>query len=79
MTAPRLPRMRIRHGRVMHAVEDHGSGWLRSVCRRPRGVRGLTGTEPRAIGPADWWTPRRYDYPDCTHCPPEAEPPCTTP
>lgn len=65
----RPPRMRVKHGRVMHAVEDRADGWLRSLCRWAP-VRGMTPV-PRALAPACDWSAERYEYPDCRHCPPD--------
>jgi hypothetical protein len=63
-------RMRVRKGRVMHAVETGTSGWLRSVCHRPRPVKGVSGTVPRVEAYAEDWTEDNLlGYPDCAHCP----------
>lgn len=62
-------RMRIERGRVMHLVEETHGGWLRSKCRRPHPVKGVSGTLPRAEAPAANWTDKRLWYPDCKHCP----------
>lgn len=68
MTNATLARKRIYRGRVMHAVEPAGTGWLRSKCRR-RDKYGKT--HPRAYAPAEDWSGERLWYPDCTHCPKE--------
>lgn len=66
-------RMRVRRGRVMHAVVPDGAGWLRSKCRRPQ-VRGVSSPGlPRAYAPADDWSADRYWYPDCQRCPNDEE------
>ncbi len=58
-------RMRIEHGRVMHAVEER-HGRIESLCKK----RDKYGKESRrASGPPDWWTDKRFWYPDCKHCP----------
>jgi hypothetical protein len=62
-------RMRVKHGRVMHAVVRRPDGWLRSLCRWAP-VRGMSPV-PRALAPAEDWSPHRYAYPDCGHCPPD--------
>jgi hypothetical protein len=67
-----LPRMRIEHGRVMHAVKVRGTGTdigYESKCRRGSGIAGVSATYPRAQGPVSWWTAERLWYPDCRHCP----------
>lgn len=66
-------RMRIRHGRVMHQVNERPSG-IESQCRRKHPVKGVSSTIPRAEGPAEWWTTVRHWYPDCTHCPTDDTP-----
>lgn len=74
-TLRRLPqRMRIHKGRVMHVVHQWSSGReIQSECRRKSGVRGVSTTYPRAQGPADWWSAEQLWYPDCQHCPSDAE------
>lgn len=52
-------RLRLRRGRVMHAVTGLSSGipgWLRPVCKRVSAT------------PAEDWTDERLWYPDCVHC-----------
>ncbi len=65
--SPPASRMRIYRGRVMHAVVQRHDR-IESRCRKPN--KYLKGrTEPRASGPAGWWSAKRYDYPNCRHCP----------
>lgn len=70
-------RYRCRRGRIMHRVyrvPHHGTEPdLESLCRERIGPKGATSTMPRAWGPESDWSKERYDYPDCTHCPPETE------
>lgn len=69
-------RYRARRGRVMHRVRRVTGGGmvdLESLCRKRGGVRGVKTTYPRAQGPEEDWSKDRYDYPDCTHCPPAEE------
>jgi hypothetical protein len=65
-------RMRVRHGRVMHVVEEAGSGLLRSRCKMPHPVLGAGVMVARVSAPAGEWSPERHWYPDCSRCPAES-------
>lgn len=70
VTAPQDgDRMRIHKGRVMHRVRVRAGGDIESQCRTKHPVKGVSGTIPRAFGTAGNWSPVRYWYPDCKHCP----------
>jgi hypothetical protein len=68
-------RYRCRKGRVMHRVYRLTGGGrggradLESMCRKGSGLKGVKTTYPRASGPEDDWSPDRYRYENCTHCP----------
>lgn len=51
-----LPRLRIKRGRVMHAVKVSGRDAYAPLCGRRTRTHRLD------------WSATRYDYPDCPHC-----------